>query len=326
MNFQKPFLKAIVVCSLFLGVNASVAFGQDDDMPMRVGVPNSRPIPVAVGNNLHCAGYIQSSAISTENKIVGSKDESDKYNYSQNDFMYINMGRNKGVNVGDQFAVVRPRAAVKSKWTNKSDIGFYVQEVGTLQVVSVKDEVSVARVKFSCDSFLLGDLVQLKNDRKSPMYTPRPALDLFADPTGKASGRILMARDLTEALSANFVVYVDLGADNNVQVGDYMTIYRPLHKGNLMTGPGREVTSARDYGFESYEYKGGKFSNQSGRKKGEKADGQEVTTNMAKEDRPKNLRKIVGEAVVLNVKEKTATVLITRNAQEIHTGDFVELQ
>lgn len=295
-------------------------------MPMRVGVPNSRPIPVAVGNNLHCAGYIQSSAISTENKIVGSKDESDKYNYSQNDFMYINMGRNKGVNVGDQFSVVRPRAAVKSKWTNKSDIGFYVQEVGTLQVVSVKDEVSVARVKFSCDSFLLGDLVQLKNDRKSPMYTPRPALDLFADPTGKASGRILMARDLTEALSANFVVYVDLGADNNVQVGDYMTIYRPLPKGNLMTGPGREITSARDYGFESYEYKGGKFSNQSGRKKGEKADGQEVTTNMAKEDRPKNLRKIVGEAVVLNVKEKTATVLITRNAQEIHTGDFVELQ
>jgi hypothetical protein len=30
--------------------------------------------------------------------------------------------------------------------------------------------------------------------------------------------------------------------------------------------------------------------------------------------------------VILNVKERTATALITRNAQEIHTGDWVEVQ
>jgi hypothetical protein len=38
------------------------------------------------------------------------------------------------------------------------------------------------------------------------------------------------------------------------------------------------------------------------------------------------MRKVVGEAVVLNVKEKTATVVITRTASEIHTGDGVEIQ
>ena len=35
---------------------------------------------------------------------------------------------------------------------------------------------------------------------------------------------------------------------------------------------------------------------------------------------------VVGEAVVLNVKEKTATIVITRTGQEIHTGDWVERQ
>jgi hypothetical protein len=30
--------------------------------------------------------------------------------------------------------------------------------------------------------------------------------------------------------------------------------------------------------------------------------------------------------VILNVKERTATALITRNAGEIHTGDMVEVQ
>ena len=34
----------------------------------------------------------------------------------------------------------------------------------------------------------------------------------------------------------------------------------------------------------------------------------------------------VGEIVILNVKEKTATAVITRTAQEIHTGDWVEVQ
>ncbi|MEO6654698.1 MAG: hypothetical protein ABIO36_01305, partial [Pyrinomonadaceae bacterium] len=66
--------------------------------------------------------------------------------------------------------------------------------------------------------------------------------------------------------------------------------------------------------------------NQSGRKSGDKAEGQEVTTSRAKKGRPSDLRKVVGEAVVLNVKEKTATIVITRTGQEIHTGDWVEIQ
>jgi hypothetical protein len=37
-------------------------------------------------------------------------------------------------------------------------------------------------------------------------------------------------------------------------------------------------------------------------------------------------RKIVGEMVVLNVQARTATAVITRVAQEIHTGDFVEVK
>ena len=74
--------------------------------------------------------------------------------------VYINVGANRGVNVGDMLSVVRPRGQVKTRWTRKGDLGFYVQEVGALEVIRVKNEVSVARVKMSCDNFLLGDLVQ----------------------------------------------------------------------------------------------------------------------------------------------------------------------
>lgn len=284
-----------------------------------------KPWSVAVGNNLYCAGYIQSSAISDANKIIGAVEEADRYNFALNDFLYLNMGSNKGVNVGDMFAVVRPRAQVKSKWSNKNDLGFYVQEVGALEVVSVKSEFSVARVRSSCDSFLLGDLVQLVEQRNSPLFEQRPALNLFTDPSGKATGRIVMARDGVEVLARDFIAYVDLGADNNVKVGDRLTVFRPLGKGNVVVGYENEAETARDYGFESETYKGGKFSNQAPRKSGAHAGGSEVTIKDAKAGRP-SLRKVTGEAVVLNVKEKTATVVITRTASEIHTGDFVELQ
>ena len=281
---------------------------------------------IAGRNSLYCAGFIQSNAISTGNTIIGAKDEADRYNFSQNDFLYINMGRNKGVNVGDIFAVVRPRAQVKSKWSHKTDLGFYVQEVGAVEVVNVKNEVSVVRVKSSCDSFLLGDLVQLAEKRTSPIFEQRPALDIFGEPSGKARGRILMSRDGAEMLTRDFIIYVDLGADDNVRVGDHMTIFRSLAKGNLFLNPDREPVRATNSGFESEVYKGGKFSNQATRKTGDKAEGQEVRTRDVRKNRPSDLRKVVGEAVVLNVKEKTATLVITRTAQEIHPGDWVEIQ
>ena len=328
MNFQQVSKRLTVASCMVLSMFVFLTFGQSSPRPTPTMVfgPTRAAKPVVSGNNLYCAGYIQLNAISTENKIVGANDEADRYNFKQRDFLYINMGSNKGVNVGDTFAVVRPRGQVESRWTKKGDVGFYVQEVGSLEVVKVNGEVSVARIKTSCDTFSLGDLVQLTEKRVSPLVEQRPALDLFGDPSGKAMGRILMARGGAEMLTRDDIVYVDLGADDNVQTGDRLTIFRPLGKGNLFKTPEKESVSARDEGFQGDVYRGGKFSNQAARKSGDKADGKVVTSYEAKEDRPSGLRKIVGEAVVLNVKERTATVVITRTAQEIHTGDWVEIQ
>lgn len=194
-------------------------------------------------------------------------------------------------------------------------------------VVAVKRDVSVARVKMSCDNMLLGDLIEPMPVRTTPIYVQRPALDLFGDPSGKATGRIVLARDGAELLGRENVVYIDLGREDNVSVGDFLTIFRPLGTGNIIDKltPSEEM-SARDEGYHSKEYRGGKFSNQAPRKAGSKAKGSIVTTKEAKEGRPDDLRKVVGEMMIVNVKEKTATAVITRTASEIHTGDYVEVQ
>jgi len=298
-------------------------------------VVSEKRLDMVGGTNLYCAGYVQKAPVaaakrdssSTANEIIGSYDEQDGWQYSQNNLMVVNAGADKGVRPGDLFSVIRPRGELKSHWTKKGDLGVYVQELGLLEVVQVKGNVSVARVRNSCDTMLLGDLLVPFQPRVSAAYSLRPALDRFGDPSGKATGRIVMARDQQEVLTRDQIGYVDLGAEDNVAEGSYLTIYRYLGKGNpLKTKEFKESVQARQEEYGSFEYRGGRFSNQAPRKRGTEADGSIRTTPSVLRDRPEGLRKVVGEAMVVNVRERVATVVITRVAQEIHTGDWVEIQ
>src|SRR5689334_5294652 len=120
-------------------------------------IQNNRKYDVAVGNNLYCAGYVQKAPFYTANrkeanrpdKIVGGYNEQDGWLYSQNNYLVINGGTDKGVKVGDMFSVIRPRGEVKSRWSSKGDLGVYVQELGVVEVVDVKQETSWVRVKNS---------------------------------------------------------------------------------------------------------------------------------------------------------------------------------
>src|SRR5215203_5826775 len=325
VKFQKFFGKSFGIFLLGLLVFSAAVSAQDRKAKLVVSQA-TKNLPVASGNNLYCAGYVQNAKVDTSRKIVGAENEQEQNIYWRGNNVYISLGDNRSVQVGDMFSVIRPRGQVNTRWTRKDDLGYYVQEVGALEVVKVKGEVAVARVMTSCEDPLLGDLVQPIPSRTSPMSTQRPTLDVFADPSGKAKGRIFMARDARELLGRDQIVYIDLGAEDNVSVGDYLTVYRPLGMGNLFENDEKENMSARSDGNQSDEYRGGKFSNQSPRKRSGDATGRVETNVDAKEDRPNDLRKVVGEIVILNVREKTATAVIVRTAQEIHTGDWVELQ
>jgi hypothetical protein len=313
---------------MLLGLASSSAAQQPRKAPTPALIIDQmkREMPVATGNNLYCSGYIQNSPVNTNFEIVGANKEREQNIFAQGDLVYVNRGANTGVKVGDMFSVIRPRGQFSSRFSRKGRLGIYVQEVGAVEIVSVKNEVSVARVKTSCDSFMIGDLLQPMETRVSPMFQQRPALDIFRNPSGKAMGRIVMARNGRESPAREEIVYIDLGREDNVQVGDYLTIFRPLGKGGVVNSQQNESVAATSEGFESRTYSGGKFSTQAGRKSGANAEGKVVTSNDAKTRRPGNLRKVVGEMVILNVKERTATALITRNAEEIHTGDMVEIQ
>ncbi len=293
-------------------------------------VAASTPLPAALETELSCAGYIEYAPNYNGFEVVGGEEEQEKHNYGVNDLVFISAGAQQGVKVGQEFQVVRPRGQFTTKLTHKSGwLGVYTQEVGRLRVTVVKENVSVAIITNECDMILLGDLLRGVPYRVSPSAGETGDLDRFADPSGKQRGRIVLARDGREMLSRSQIVYIDLGKEDNVKQGDRLTVYRPAGTGDISRFREEEVTPSANYGFESERFRGGKFSIKAQRVQNPNNNGIHgpmVTTHKIERRRPPMPRKIVGEMVVLDVQARTATAVITRVAQEIHTGDFVEVK
>jgi len=297
--------------------------------------PSTSPTTLAGKTTLFCAGYIRHQKLPHMPEIVGAEEEQEQRSYAYGDVVYLNAGSQQGIKEGQTFQIIRPRGTVKGVHKEKKGfLGIYIQEIGQLQVFKVRENTAAAQITFTCDPALLGDLLAPVPDRESPAQRTVESLDRFADPSGKQTGRLIMARNYREMVTRSDVVYIDLGGEDQIKRGDYLTIYRPLGTGNVTRIDNEEIARNRATGFQSNRFRGGGFSSQGSRAKDSTAfvnsEGRyrhrPITSKEVKDHRPPMPRKIVGEMVVIDVQSRTATAVITRAAAEVHTGDWVEIQ
>ena len=294
-----------------------------------------QPQNVIGKSGLYCTGFIRHERLPKMPEIVGAEEEQEQRKFSDGDVVYLNAGSVQGIKEGQTFHIIRPRGDVKGVHKQKHGfMGTYIQDVGQLEVFKVRENTAAAQITMSCEQVMLGDLLTPVPDREAPVQRTEANLDRFADPSGKQTGRLMMAKDSRELLTRNDVVYIDLGSEDQIKRGDYLTIYRPLGTGNITTAESEEWTRNRSEGFQSDRFRGGGFSNQAMRAKDSTAfsdanghySNRPITTREVKRNRPLMPRKIVGEMVVLDVQKRTATAVITRVAAEVHPGDWVEIQ
>lgn len=327
-----------VICTLFVfscvgfvAAQSSEASEQKKEQKPIMVMPNEkRPNLATTKRNLYCAGFIQFAPAPRSLEIAGAEEEQEQLVYGEADYVYLNQGSAQGIKVGYMYTVVRPRGQFKSKLSKKKGwLGTYFQEIGVVRVIEVKENVSVAFVESACDTIVFGDMLRAFEERKNPALAPEAPLSRFENPTNKQNGRIVLARDNQELLSKNNVVFIDLGEEDGVKPGDYMTIYRPLGKGRITGFREDNVAVSSSGGYESDVFKGGPFSTSSPRVKDTNYNGvYGPTTSIpdVKNRRPAMPRKIVGELVILSIQQRTAAAVITRVAQEVHTGDYVEVK
>ena len=322
-----------LVCLLAFAFSASAQ--SPTPTPELALPPVAAPAKVAGQSTLYCAGYIRYQKLTHMPEIVGAQEEQEQHTFADGDVVYLNAGSQQGIKEGQTFQIIRPRGTVKGVHKEKKGfLGIYVQEIGQLQVFKVRENTSVAQVTFTCEAALFGDLLAPVPDRESPVQRAEENLDRYSDPSGKQTGRLMMAKNNREMLTRNDVVYIDLGGEDQIKPGDYLTVYRPMGTGNITRVDNEEMARNRATGFQSDRFRGGGFSSEATRAKDSTAfvnsEGRyrhrPITSKEVKDHRPPMPRKIVGEIVVIDVQSRTATAVITRVTGEVHTGDWVEIQ
>lgn len=192
--------------------------------------------PVALGTewDIYCYGYIGDPHEAMPNTITSFEDVEVMYQAgaevqtngaSSGDLIYIDGGTATGITPGDLYLVVEPGELMYHPRTNAL-VGRQYDFRGQVRIICADDHSARAIVTESCKEIHAG--AKLKPWPQLPIPLARiPALPAFCDnPTGKTGGFIVAAAGWEGALGEGNLVTIDLGRDDQVQPGDFFTVWR----------------------------------------------------------------------------------------------------
>ena len=302
----RPHVAFALAALFFLFISQSTTAGQQPGA--------ERNDPVAKGMDIFCTGFIADLPPRTDLQIVGAEKENMKVTYTQGDAVFLNKGRGSGIQPGAVYYVIRPLGEVKHPFTKKK-MGYYVRELGALRVLEVQDQTSTAEIIISCDTVEFGDLLMPYERYEGPGPRDARPLPRYGEGSGGTTGQIVMSPGYHENLSANRLVFIDIGDRQDVRPGDYFTIYRETGRREGITNtPQDKIAQNKDSGFGSDRFRGGEFS----------VSGTHLSREKVMKARPGVPRKVLGEMIVLRVEKSTSVALITRTTAEVNIGDHVE--
>lgn len=285
----------LAALSLSILIGATVCSAQSEPTAT---VPSAKQ---ADASYVYCSGFLSDPKIPEDIRVISGEQSDYKIAFWHRDHIFINRGEDKGVKVGDRFSIVRQDTDPANEWFKGQPkllkaMGTLYKDTGQVRVVSVQPKVSIAEVAFTCDYIQRGDIARPFEERPTPPFKEPAAFDHFAPVSGKPVGTIISASDYHQLLGRGDSMYVNVGADKGVKVGDYMRVFR--YQGTN-TALASEV--------KGYQYKLFGFGS--------------APARYEWKDLP---REVLGEGIVLNVTKNAATVLVTYSTVAMFTGDYVE--
>lgn len=287
-----------ILVTLFVGLSAASASAQ-------------QKAPVAIPNDLYCSGVVTNEAVPHDTYVITGEESDYKMTFQEGDYVYINKGSSHGVKADDVFSVIRPvEDSFKVQWTKWQDsilrkMGTVWEDEGRVRIVVAQPEVSIGRVEHSCDYLQRGDIALPFVERPSPPIKSNANFDRFVPLSGKPLAMVVVGKKFQEQAGTNDVVYVNLGRDQGVKVGDYFRFFR-------YTG------TQHDMAYQTL-----RFAFNANGEWGPTYGFGSVPLKYNWNNVP---RQVIGEGVVVRTGTNSATVLLTFALREIYSGDYVELE
>lgn len=279
--------------------------------PAASGGPKSSPrssgsYPGGVSQNaslidldeVRCAGYIAEDDKRSD-LYIAENDEPTYEGVSLGSLLYLNRGKDDPrVVPGAVFSVVEREGTVLHPISD-STMGTYYRRTGEVTVIKVLADTAIATVSFACDEIRVGDgLVAV--DAQPVTTGPIPPFDrLRVERNGKATGHIIHTRDTIVHAATGDVVQIDLGKEDGISPGDFLTAFADVH-------------SDRKHVMPDYDFKYGNeiFARPDLHQDDDRTDYPAVP---------------VAQMVVMITGDHTATVKIVHAVREVTVGSMVEV-
>jgi hypothetical protein len=277
-----------------------------------INFPIERPVtPTAA--DLYCAGFVDKGQ-SKEKFVTGGLESPFTANFGSGDAIYLH---GKGYEAGQQYRVVRELQdsnrfeMFPGQFSALKAAGQPYEEVALVKVIDTRPRMAIARVEFSCDTVSPGDQVIPYVDKGSIAFHPPQRFDRFAPANGQASGKIVLGKDFDTELGNGGKVYMNIGANQGLKVGDFVRVERTA--GEVLENPVDSIS----FKATSYEMTQ-KYPPVVNPSLLDIGHGSVIHTA----DMP---RRGVGEIVILGTTPTTATGMIVFSLEPVHVGDSVEL-
>ncbi len=194
------------------------------------------PVPLATEADIYCYGYIGDPNEPMPNRISAWEDIEVRYqpgatlqeiDGSQGDLVFIDGGTSTGLTAGDTYLLIVPGDLVTHPRT-QNVIGRNYEYRGQVRVLCADATQARGIITQSCAQVPTGS--RLKPMLQIPIPLARiPSLPAFCDPaSGKTTGYIVSSRggDWLTSLGEGQLVQVNLGRDDQVQPGEFLTVFR----------------------------------------------------------------------------------------------------
>jgi len=278
-----------------------------------VGFPIQR-VQMPTYSDVYCAGFINRHTLPDANFVAGGLQTPSTTKFANGNVVYL---KGSGYTVGAQYEIIRALRDINEYETFPGQqkllkaTGQPYEAVGRVRIVDTRGKTAVAQIEYSCDPINLGDTAIPFAEKPMVTFHPPVRFDRFLPTGSKVSGRIVTGKDFDSEFGTGQKVYVNVGANQGVKVGDYFRAVRSYEAD--LNDP-----------VDSLSFKAA--ISEDTQKKQPSVDPHMFTKSNGPVIHVRDLpRRAVGEIVVIGTTPTTATGMIVFAMEDVHAGDRVEL-
>jgi hypothetical protein len=281
--------------------------------PTSASFPSER-VQTPTYADLYCAGFINKQMLPDANYVAGGLQTPTTTKFVRGDIVYM---YGTGYTPGAEYEVVRALKDLNEyemypgQKKLLKETGQPYEEVGRIKIVDTRNKTAIAQVEYACDGVNPGDTAIPFAEKPTIAFHVPIRFDRFLPAGNRLSGRVVMGKDFDSELSNGQKLYINVGANQGVKVGDYFRAVRTyeadLH--DPVDSLSFKAAIAEDTQLKTPSVDPKMFT---------KGNGPVIHVR----DLP---RRAVGEIMVIGVTPTTATGMVVFALEDIHAGDDVEL-